>query len=75
MPKKFLGMALVDDRNHWLMARVMSCEISKNGMVGAVKLRVLKSQILQRPVDKTVLLLENEMVQFLDKGSDTYREH
>ena len=38
------------------------CETDKNRMVGALKVRVGKCQILQRPVDKTVLLLENEMV-------------
>ena len=38
------------------------CETNKNRMVGAIKVRVGKSQVLQRPVDKTVLLLENEMV-------------
>ena len=44
------------------MARIISCETDKKGMVGVVKLRVGKSQILQRPIDKMVLLLENEMV-------------
>ena len=34
----------VDDRNHWPMARVISCEMDKNGMVWAVKLRVGKSK-------------------------------
>ena len=65
----------VDDRNHWSMARVINCETNNNGMVQAIKLRVGKSQILRKPVDKTVLLLENEMVQFLDKGSHTYRQY
>ena len=59
----------INDRNHWPMARVTSCETDKNGMVQAVKLRVSKSQILQRPVGKMVLLLENEMVRFHDKWS------
>ena len=44
------------------MGRVISCETDKKGMVRIVKLRVGKSQILQRPVDKMVLLLENETV-------------
>ena len=44
------------------MARVISYETDKNGMLRAAKLRVGKSQILRRPVDKMVLLLENEMV-------------
>ena len=57
----------INDRNHWPMARVTSCETDKNGMIQAVKLRVGKSQILQRPVGKMVLLLENEMVRFHDK--------
>ena len=48
------------------------CETNKNRMVGAVKVRVGKSQVLQRPVDKTALLLENEMVWFPDEGSHTY---
>ena len=52
----------VNDRNQWPMARVISYETDKNGMLRAVKLRVGKSQILRRPVDKMVLLLENEMV-------------
>ena len=34
----------VDDRNHWPMARVISCEMDKNGMVWAVRLRVGKSK-------------------------------
>ena len=65
----------VDDRNHCPMARVISCETNNNGMVCAIKLKVAKSQKLQRPVDKMVLLLENEMVHFPDKGSHTYRQY
>ena len=57
------------------MAIVISCETSKNGMLQAVKLRVGKSQMLQRPVNKTVLLLGNQMVQFPDEKSHTYRKH
>ena len=49
--------------------------MDKNGMVWAVKLRVGKSQILQRPVDKVVLLLENEIVWFPEKGSHTHRKY
>ena len=41
----------------------------------AVKLRVGKSQMLQKPVNKTVLLLGNWMVQFPDEKSHTYRKH
>ena len=52
----------VNDRNQWPMARAISYETDKNGMLRAAKLRVGKSQILRRPVDKMVLLLENEMV-------------
>ena len=65
----------VDDQNHCPMARVISCEPNNNGMVRAIKLKVAKFQTLQRPVDKMVLLLENEMVQFPDKGSYTYRQY
>ena len=64
----------VNDRNHWPMVTVISCEADKNGMVGAVKLRVGKSQILQRSVDKMVLLLKNEMVQFPDERSHVHRQ-
>ena len=59
---------VVDDQNHWPMARVLSCETDNNGMVWVVKLRVGKSQILWRSVSEMVLLLENEMVQFPDEG-------
>ena len=52
----------VDHQNHWSMAKVISCETDKNGMVRTVKLRVGKTQVLRRSVDKIVLLLENEMV-------------
>ena len=61
------------DRNHWPMARVISCETDKDGMVRDVKLRVGKSQILRRPVDKMVLLLENEMARLPGEWSHTYR--
>ena len=44
------------------MARVIGYETDKNGMLRAARLRVRKPQILRRPVDKTVLLLENEIV-------------
>ena len=57
------------------MARVISCETYNNGMVQAIKLRIGKSQILGRPVNKTVLLLENEIVRFPDEGSYAYRRY
>ena len=57
------------------MARVISCETDNNGMVQAIKLRIGKSQILGRPVNKTVLLLENEIVRFPDEGSYAYRRY
>ena len=56
------------------MARVISCETDKNGIVQAVKSRVGKSQILRRLVDKMLLLLENEMVRFPDEGSHVHRK-
>ena len=56
------------------MVTAISCETDKYSMVGAVKLRVGKSQILQRSVDKMVLLLKNEMVQFPDEGSHVHRQ-
>ena len=62
----------VNDPDHWPVARVISCETDKNGMVRAVKLRVCKSKILLRPVNKMVLLLENETTQFPDKGSHVH---
>ena len=61
----------VDDWNYWPRARFISCETDDNSMVWSIKLRVGKSQILQRPVDKTVLLLENEMIRFPNEGSHT----
>ena len=53
------------------MAKVVGCETVKNGLVGAVRLRVGNGsfQILKRLADKTVLLLESEMIQFPNKGS------
>ena len=44
-------------------------------MVWAIKLRVGKSQILQRPVNKMVLLLENEIVQFPHEESHAHRKY
>ena len=52
----------VDDQNHWPMAKVISCETDKNGMVQVINLKAGESQILQRRVDKMVLLLENKVV-------------
>ena len=65
----------VSDRNHMPMARVIIRETDQNGMVRAGKLRVDKSQILRRLVDKMVLLLENEILQFPDEKGPMYIEN
>ena len=57
------------------MARVIIRETDQNGMVRAGKLRVDKSQILRRLVDKMVLLLENEILQFPDEKGPMYIEN
>lgn len=53
------------------MTKAASCKTDKNGLVGAIGLRVSNgiSQILQRLVDKTVLLQESETMQFYEEGS------
>ena len=55
------------DRNHWPLGKVVDCEADKNGFVGTVKLRMgndmsTPNQVLRRPIDKTVLIVENENV-------------
>ena len=60
-------------RNQWPMARVIQVFKDNNGHVRSVKLRIRKTRnsegdrILERPVSKIVLLLEQECVQFLDE--------
>ena len=60
------------------MARVMKTEPDSNGAVCSVELRTVHSlnneKFLRRPINKTVLLVENEMVRFpteeTNKGQD-----
>ena len=59
--------------NHWPMARVIQVFKDSNGYVWSVKLRIGKTRnfegdrILQRPVSKIVLLVEQECVRFPDE--------
>ena len=55
------------DRNHWPLAKVVECEADKNGFVCTVKLQMgndmsTPNQVLRKPIDKTVLIVENENV-------------
>ena len=60
-------------RNQWPIARVIQVFKDNNGYVRSVKLRIGKTRnsegdrILERPVTKIVLLLEQECVRFPDK--------
>ena len=56
------------------MARIVETEPDSTGVVSSVKLKLgdasLDSQkVLRQPVSKIVLLVEDELVQFLDEGS------
>ena len=55
-------------RNKWPMARVVKIESDLNGAVRSVELRTVDSlnnqKLLRRPINKIVLLVENEMVRF-----------
>ena len=56
------------------MARIGETEHDLNGVVHSVKLKLgdasIDSQkVLQRPISKIVLLVEDELVQFSDEGS------
>ena len=56
------------------MARIVETEPDSTGVVHSVKLKLgdasLDSQkVLQRPISKIVLLVEDESVQFPDEGS------
>ena len=65
-------------RNKWLMARVMKAEPDLNGAVHSVELGTVdllnNQKLLQRPINKIVLLVENEMAQLpgkeTNKGQD-----
>ena len=65
-------------RTKWPMARVVKIEPDWNGAVCSVKLQIVDSsnnqKLLRRPINKTVLLVENEMVRFptkeTNKGQD-----
>ena len=65
-------------RNKWPMARVLKIEPDSNDAVGSVELRTFDSsnnpKLFRRPINKIVLLLENEMVRFpteeTNKGQD-----
>ena len=73
-------MLLKEDlgRNKWSMARVVKIEPDSNGVVRSGELRTIDSlnhqKLLQRPINKIVLLVENEMVRFpteeTNKGQD-----
>ena len=56
------------------MARVMKTEPDSNGAVRSVELRTVHSlnneKFLRRPINKTVLLVENEMVRFPTEGTN-----
>ena len=61
-------------RSKWPMARIVETEPDSTGVVCSVKLKLgdasLDSQmVLQRLISKIVLLVEDELVQFPDKGS------
>ena len=56
------------------MARIVETEPDSTGVVSSVKLKLgdgsLDSQkVLRQPISKIVLLVEDELVQFLDEGS------
>ena len=56
------------------MARIGETEHDSNGVVHSVKLKLghasMDSQkVLQRPISKIVLLVEDELVRFSDEGS------
>ena len=55
-------------RNDWSKTRVVKTEYDSNGAARSVQLRTVDSlnnqKLLRGPINKTVLLAENEMVQF-----------
>ena len=73
-------MLLKEDlgRNKWPMVRVVKIEPDLNGAVCKAELRTVhllnNQKLLHRPINKIVLLVENEMVQFptkeTNKGQD-----
>ena len=73
-------MLLKEDlgRNKWSMARVVKIEPDSNGVVRSGELRAIDSlnnqKLLRRPINKIVLLVENETVRFpteeTNKGQD-----
>ena len=48
-------------RNMWLMGKVVKMAPDKKGLVQRVQVRT-KSSVLERPIDKLVLLLETDSV-------------
>ena len=61
-------------RNQWPMARVIQVFKGGNGYVRSIKLRIGKTRIsdegnriLERPVSKIVLLVEQDCVPYLDE--------
>ena len=49
-------------RNQWAMAKVIGTNCDENGLVRSVKLLVAGSNsIMERPISKIILLLENEL--------------
>ena len=61
-------------RNKWPMARAVKIESDLNGAVRSVELRTVDSlnnqKLLRRPINKIVLLVENEMVRFPSEGTN-----
>lgn len=45
-------------RNQWPMARVMSVNEDDQGLVRSVTVRTLSDSILDRPINKLILLVE-----------------
>ena len=61
-------------RNKWPMARIVETEPDSTEVVRSVKLKLdnasLDSQkVLRRPISKTVLLVEDELVRYPNEGS------
>ena len=56
------------------MARAVKIESDLNGAVRSVELRTVDSlnnqKLLRRPINKIVLLVENEMVRFPSEGTN-----
>ena len=68
-------------QNHWPMCKVVGTNSDDKGVVQSVKLLLGNSGnkddkcILERPITKTVLLLEVEDVDFPTKGALNYGQY